>query len=76
VGESTISNGNTEPLVLHWNGTSWAQVASPQLGHFGSSLFGVSPLSPGDAWAVGVVINANNFTTLVLHWNGTSWTRS
>jgi hypothetical protein len=67
-------------LVLHWNGRSWTQVASPSPGPapVGDSLVDVSALSPTDAWAVGDFITLGpgpTFKTLVLHWNGTKWAR-
>ncbi|HEV2450537.1 MAG TPA: hypothetical protein VGS62_01250, partial [Streptosporangiaceae bacterium] len=39
-------------LTLHWNGTAWSQVASPNPG-FDNLLEGVSVVSASDAWAVG-----------------------
>jgi len=67
-----------EPMVLHWNGTRWTRVASPRPpGRLGGQLFAVSARSPGDAWAVGEIVNPNiSSTTWVLHWNGKGWTRS
>ncbi|HEX7992814.1 MAG TPA: hypothetical protein VF506_02775 [Streptosporangiaceae bacterium] len=41
-----------EPLVLHWNGSRWARVASPNLGTE-SSLIGISAGTAADLWAVG-----------------------
>jgi hypothetical protein len=66
-------NTVAKTLVLHWNGTSWAQVASPAVGSV-SALRGVVALSSGNAWATGAVLPLGR--TLVLHWNGTSWTRT
>jgi hypothetical protein len=70
----------TKTLVLHWNGTAWAQVPSPSPRGVGigpvTNLAGVSALSPADAWAVGCACTSDTDTTLVLHWNGTTWTRS
>ena len=40
-------------LLEHWNGTAWTKAAKPA-GLSGSvGLFGVSTVSPSDAWAVG-----------------------
>jgi hypothetical protein len=49
-------------LALHWNGHTWKQVATPQLGSMNDVTF--VPRS-GAAWAVG--------GGLLLHWNGTAW---
>jgi hypothetical protein len=74
------SNGNettnaVDALILHWDGTSWLQVTSPNPTH-GSSLFGVSADSTTDAWAVGDYYDSNLYLdTLILHWDGTSWSK-
>jgi hypothetical protein len=72
----------TETLVLHWNGTSWSKVTSPNPGGASSGsetsvLNGVSARSAADAWAVGYYINPTTGAeeTLVLHWNGTGWSK-
>jgi membrane peptidoglycan carboxypeptidase len=75
------TTGATVTLIVHWNGTSWSRVASPNPGGRTSSsnynkLFGVSALSSTDAWAVGYFSNpAGGSETLVLHWNGTTWSK-
>jgi hypothetical protein len=71
------TTGATETLVLHWNGTSWSKVASPNPGGTTSSsdvnyLSGVSADSATDAWAVGDYTGG----TLVVHWNGTNWSKA
>jgi hypothetical protein len=71
-------NGSaTQTLVLHWNGTSWKRVPSPNPGGSanGHNLFGVHAVSASNAWAVGIYFNGTANQTLVLHWNGTSWKR-
>jgi hypothetical protein len=68
VGNYETSSGAGGPLILHWNGTTWTQVASPAAG-----LFGVTAVSPSDAWAVGTdSVNVVPHTA-ILHWNGTAW---
>jgi hypothetical protein len=64
----------TRTLALHWNGTSWAQVATPAPGAFGSLLSGVTEISPTNVWAVGASEGSGS-AALVLHWNGTRWAR-
>ena len=62
-------------LILHWNGTTWKQVPSPNPA--GSSdnnfLTGVAAASAADAWAVGTYTQGGAEQTLVAHWNGTTW---
>jgi len=60
------------PLMEHWDGSSWVEIDGPSL-EDGGSLLGVLALSPTDVWAVGGrgEIPAR---TLVEHWNGSAWT--
>jgi hypothetical protein len=55
-------------LILHWNGTAWSQVPSPDNGS--TYLYDVAAVSPTDAWAVGYGSSGGAFVT---HWNGTAW---
>jgi hypothetical protein len=83
VGSYENSLQGYSTLIMHWDGTRWAQVPSPSLNFF-SQLYGVRVVSGKDAWAVGqtgysssVAGHADQrtppFQTLILHWNGTSW---
>ena len=59
------SNGyhiQTNPAVLHWNGSTWAQTAMPDA----AVVAGVSSVSPTNAWAV-------DSGGGVKHWDGTAW---
>lgn len=78
VGYDTTSLAEDRTLVLHWDGTAWAQVPSPTFGlrNGGSQLMAISALTGSDAWASGLVFTSGGGEgTLQLHWNGTSWTR-
>lgn len=50
-------------LILHYDGTSWQQSPSPNIGN----LRGVAIVAPNDIWAVGL--------GGALHYNGTTWTQ-
>jgi hypothetical protein len=69
------TNSQTGPdhtLTLHWNGSTWSQVASPNPGA-NSDLYAVTG-SGNDVWAVGLYISGSGFLqTLTLHWNGSTW---
>ncbi len=65
--------GQFATLILHWNGTAWSSVASPDPGKTDSFLQGVSATANGSAWAVGSYSRGNTLRTLVLKWNGTAW---
>ena len=61
-----------DTLILHWDGSAWTQVPSPNPGGaLGSYLNSVSALSATDAWAVGRAYD----TPLILHWDGSAWTQ-
>jgi hypothetical protein len=63
-------NRTKQSLVLHWNGSAWSRVTSPNLG--AQTVFeDVVALSPTDAWAVGY---ASGSGALARPWNGTDWT--
>jgi hypothetical protein len=66
-----------ESLVLHWDGTSWSQVAHPNPGVMDTYLWDVSASSADDVWAVGDFYTTarGNDHTLALHWNGKAWSK-
>jgi hypothetical protein len=65
-------------LALHWNGSAWKLVTTPNAAWSGvdlSTFEDVVTVSSTSAWAVG---HANDFgsfksTTLIARWNGSSW---
>jgi hypothetical protein len=74
VGE--YSNGTVDrTLIEHWDGTTWAQVTSPNAGGPTDSndLFGVAASSPSAAWAVGASGTGRVTRTLIERWDGSSW---
>src|SRR5215472_15369016 len=73
---SNLSNA-TQTLILHWNGTAWSQVPSPNPGGPSvlNELLDVAATSASNAWAVGYYINGSGLRTLIEHWNGTGWTQ-
>lgn len=79
VGEY-VDAGIGHTLILHWDGSSWQRVASPDLITNGTvnsttnELTGVAVIGPGDAWAVGYGVSSNvPYQTITEHWNGSSW---
>jgi hypothetical protein len=79
VGEY-IDAGIGHTLILHWDGSTWQRVASPDLVTNGTvnsttnELNGVAVIGPGDAWAVGYGVSSNvPYGTITEHWNGSSW---
>jgi hypothetical protein len=69
--------GAYDSLILHWNGTAWSRIKSPNPGPFANHLYGVSASSGSYAWAVGYYdTEVSTMNSLMFHWNGTSWTQS
>jgi hypothetical protein len=65
------TNRHEVNLALHWNGTSWSRVSIPTPGPVNDGYYGVTAISPTDAWAVGI---SRGRETMLMHWDGTSWT--
>jgi hypothetical protein len=60
-------------LTLHWNGTVWSVVASPNANARSNSLQSVAARSSVDVWAVGNYDTGTGIATLALRWNGLLW---
>ena len=74
VGSYNNSSNASQTLILHWNGTTWAQVASPDPAQ-ASGLTGVATTSASDAWVVGFDYTGTADQSLIVHWDGESWTQ-
>jgi hypothetical protein len=68
VGGDAITADEDRPLILHWNGRSWSEVALRGVPGPGD-LSSVSAWSRSDAWALGT----DRYGTVLLHWNGRRW---
>jgi hypothetical protein len=62
-------------ITLHWNGTSWSVVPTPDIANDAIYLNGVEAISSNDVWAVGYYLSleTNDYVPLLLHWDGTQW---
>lgn len=71
----TATSQCLKPYVLHWDGTAWSLIQTPDPGAFGSALEGITALSASDIWAVGVTLASATgpVRTLTEHFDGTSW---
>lgn len=69
VGQYQSAPGPLRTLIMHWNGTAWTRVPSPNPVPGGDTLNGVAAVSASDAWAVG----GKNGRPLILRWNGKVW---
>jgi hypothetical protein len=64
--------------AMHWDGTKWKRVATPNVGEGTNKLNAVLALAPNDVWAVGSSTpvappNQAATVTLIEHFDGTSW---
>jgi hypothetical protein len=67
-------SGVEHTFTLHWNGSSWSTVPSPNVGGSDSSLHGVVAIAHDDVWAVGDWhVDLDRTRTLILHWDGHAW---
>jgi S-layer homology domain len=74
VGYSWPSGSRHKTMILHWDGSAWSVVPSPNVGTFDNHLFAVNALSPDNVWAVGHYMDSGGmWQTLTLHWDGSAW---
>ncbi|WP_242907436.1 hypothetical protein [Actinomadura terrae] len=68
-------SGNTDELILHWNGTQWTVLPTLPIGQ--NDLEAVHAVSSNDVWAVGRALgdNGGESRNLALHWNGKAWSK-
>jgi hypothetical protein len=71
-------DGESRPLIVHWDGQKWSRVKVPYPRRSGQTLLtGVDAVAPDDVWATGQTgQNGTQISrTFVVHWNGVSWHR-
>jgi hypothetical protein len=70
VGEYRPLGGlHVHTLAMHWDGTLWAIVPTPNPGPGPHSLAAVDASASNDVWAVG----SKHSDPLIVHWDGTRW---
>ena len=76
VGTIRVS-GSNHSLIMHYDGTSWNFVSSPNPGAYANVLESLSVVGPNDIWAVGYSASSYESASqsLALHYNGTTWTQ-
>jgi hypothetical protein len=72
VGYYDINNYLAQTLTMHWDGTTWNVVPSPNP-EPSNYLTDVGAISSNDVWAVGVQNPGGPERTLTMHWDGTAW---
>ena len=77
VGSFTIPNAEGSPYqnaTMHWDGTRWSIVATPQPSANLDILTSVEAISANDVWAVGLFQAASGYEApLTVHWDGAIW---
>lgn len=81
VGFDNSSNLNeAKTLTLHFDGTSWKTIPSPNpgkcnQGNFGNVLTSIAAVATNDVWAVGFTFPCNALLQpMTMHWDGIKWT--
>ncbi|MDQ3705455.1 MAG: S-layer homology domain-containing protein [Chloroflexota bacterium] len=78
VGYYYTEKAVAQTLTMHWDGTEWSIVASPNVVERNNFLYSLTVVGPNDAWAVGAYGTTSDyqylFKSLALHWNGAAWT--
>lgn len=72
--QAGASSGET--LIVHWDGTQWSPVKSPNpSGAPMSILTSAAAVTQSDVWTVGYYYNSSgNQAQLIEHWDGSAWT--
>jgi len=77
VGDWGTYGAARSTLALHWNGSSWSKVATPNGSNEVNWLSGAAALASNDVWAVGSTATnppeQSTSKTLIEHWNGSAW---
>jgi hypothetical protein len=69
VGDQGNSSGSYRPLIRHWDGQAWSDVATPSLSGVDMRFLALAALASDDIWAVGTGADR----TLAAHWDGRDW---
>jgi hypothetical protein len=78
VGYNEANIDEDATLAMHWNGSIWESVDTPNVGQGNNVLEGVVALAPNNVWAVGYSTpepppQSPATLTLIEHYDGTSW---
>ncbi|HEU5438437.1 MAG TPA: hypothetical protein VFU88_04030 [Ktedonobacterales bacterium] len=62
-------------LIMHWNGSQWSVVPSPNPDTSGSYLTSVTAIAANNIWAVGYTgtLGPGSGEALIEHWDGKAW---
>ena len=68
-----VGNNGPQSLTMHWDGTRWSVVPSPNPRRGSNSLNSVAANGPNDVWAAGSSGGGGSDRTMSIHWDGTRW---
>lgn len=69
-------NGNNQPMIAHWDGSAWTEIALDPLPHTGGILRGLAAPAPDEVYALGGYSDENQDTHLLVYrYDGSVWTR-
>lgn len=72
VDEQGESNVGYDTLTMHWDGSRWTVVPSPNAAPRHNDVEAVLALSPVNAWVVGYS-EGDRPRTFTMHWDGSKW---
>ncbi len=75
VGDYEASSNFYKTLALHWDGSAWVHVSSPNIGSNWNGLLGVTATSSSNAWALAEHGSGGMNTSTILHWDGNTWSQ-
>jgi hypothetical protein len=67
------SGGPSQTLTLHWDGSGWSVVPSPDATVESNRLQAAAAVATNDVWAVGQATSGSSVNTLIERWDGTTW---
>jgi hypothetical protein len=69
------AEGSTETLAMHWDGSTWTVIPTPNPEGRFIELSGAVAVAPDDAWAVGSAWDQRltSAQPIVMRWDGSSW---
>lgn len=74
VGGGGDGDSSTCDYVVHWDGTQWSHVPTPEPASFGQRLYGVHASGPSDVWAVGQYLDGLGYHAFAIQYDGVTWT--
>lgn len=77
VGAYAQDGAHFKALAMHWDGSTWSIVPTPNPGALDNTFNDVSALAPDDVWAVGSYLASEHVDAhmMIMHWDGRAWSQ-